>query len=126
QCVRDIRKALGHEAQDIVKTVPRRGYIFAVPVERTASSSVGAPAGRPVRPALAGLIALCLLLFGAAGVWFWAGRGSPEGTPAFARDARMTVVVLPFDAGGEADETGWLGEGLADDIMFALSRFRDI
>jgi len=32
QCVRDIRRALGDESQAILKTVPRRGYIFAVKV----------------------------------------------------------------------------------------------
>jgi DNA-binding winged helix-turn-helix (wHTH) protein len=32
QCVRDIRRALGDERQQILKTVPRRGYIFAAPV----------------------------------------------------------------------------------------------
>ena len=32
QCVRDIRRALGDESLAILKTVPRRGYIFAVKV----------------------------------------------------------------------------------------------
>jgi adenylate cyclase len=32
QCVRDIRRALGDDRQSIVKTVPRRGYIFAANV----------------------------------------------------------------------------------------------
>ena len=38
QCVRDARKALGDEAQTLVKTVPKRGYLLAaeaVPVEPT-------------------------------------------------------------------------------------------
>ena len=39
QCVRDVRKALGDEAQQVLKTVPKRGYLFAaeaVPAETTA------------------------------------------------------------------------------------------
>src|SRR5437660_3720755 len=28
QCLREVRRALGDEAQQIIKTVPRRGYIF--------------------------------------------------------------------------------------------------
>ena len=32
QCVRDIRRALGDEAQPVIKTVPRRGYVFAADV----------------------------------------------------------------------------------------------
>ena len=39
QCVRDIRKALGDEAQQLLKTVPKRGYLLAAevtPAETTA------------------------------------------------------------------------------------------
>ena len=32
QCIRDIRRALGDEAQRILKTVPRRGYMMAAEV----------------------------------------------------------------------------------------------
>ncbi|MFO1037242.1 MAG: AAA family ATPase [Geminicoccaceae bacterium] len=34
QCVRDIRKALCDEAQQLLRTVPRRGYLFAAAVDR--------------------------------------------------------------------------------------------
>ncbi|HEY6122398.1 MAG TPA: tetratricopeptide repeat protein [Pyrinomonadaceae bacterium] len=33
QCLMDVRRALGDDAQQIIKTVPRRGYIFEKPVE---------------------------------------------------------------------------------------------
>jgi Tol biopolymer transport system component/DNA-binding winged helix-turn-helix (wHTH) protein len=32
RCVADIRKALGDESQRLIRTVPRRGYLFAAPV----------------------------------------------------------------------------------------------
>ena len=41
QCIRDIRKALGDEAQQLLKTVPKRGYLLAAevtPVEATAAA----------------------------------------------------------------------------------------
>src|SRR5262245_65820012 len=34
QCVRDIRRALSDEAQTLLRTVPRRGYLFAAEVSR--------------------------------------------------------------------------------------------
>src|SRR6185312_12121647 len=34
QCVHDIRRAFGNEAQNLLRTVPRRGYLFAAPVSR--------------------------------------------------------------------------------------------
>src|SRR5205085_769388 len=33
QCLIEVRRALGDDAQQIIKTVPRRGYIFEKPVE---------------------------------------------------------------------------------------------
>jgi TolB-like protein/DNA-binding winged helix-turn-helix (wHTH) protein/Tfp pilus assembly protein PilF len=37
QCMMEVRRALNDEAQQIIKTVPRRGYIFDRPVSDTAS-----------------------------------------------------------------------------------------
>src|SRR5213080_355899 len=37
QCLREVRRALGDEAQQVIKTVPRRGYIFDRPVSDNAS-----------------------------------------------------------------------------------------
>ena len=46
QCVRDIRRALGDEAQVIVRTVPRRGYIFTA----KAIAGQSPPEGQPTPP----------------------------------------------------------------------------
>ena len=47
QCVRDIRRALGDDTQAIIKTVPRRGYIFAANVNVGRDQSVGEIFKRP-------------------------------------------------------------------------------
>ena len=53
QCIRDIRGALGDEAQQLLKTVPKRGYIFAAEV-----APVGAiPAAARVERRLAAILA---------------------------------------------------------------------
>ncbi|MEO6391006.1 MAG: winged helix-turn-helix domain-containing protein [Pyrinomonadaceae bacterium] len=83
QCLKDVRRALGDEAQQIIQTVPRRGYIFRkevsetgpniyteetssvhIVIEETAESNSGALLYEPsfsrngtVQPALAGAIA---------------------------------------------------------------------
>jgi class 3 adenylate cyclase/predicted ATPase len=57
QCIRDIRRALGDEAQRLVRTVPRRGYLFAAEVSRIEPIKVSpreepqASAGQPAAPA---------------------------------------------------------------------------
>ena len=48
QCVRDIRRAIGDDAQRILKTVPRRGYLLAADVAMTCD-----PVAGPLPPGLA-------------------------------------------------------------------------
>ncbi len=50
QCVRDLRRALGDETQTIIRTLPRRGYIFTPEVTRASglpSSDRFAPSAQP-------------------------------------------------------------------------------
>ncbi len=44
RCISDVRRALGDEDQQIIKTVPRRGYLFDLPVSPLAVSSGDGPA----------------------------------------------------------------------------------
>ena len=51
QCMVELRRALADRSQEILKTVPRRGYIFLAPVtiqRDEAASSPGAPALPPI------------------------------------------------------------------------------
>ena len=45
QCVKEVRRALGDEARRLLRTVPRRGYLFAAEVSRAAAMP---PATAPV------------------------------------------------------------------------------
>src|SRR4051812_1077697 len=45
QCVHDIRRAFGDEAQGLLRTVPRRGYIFTVEVSRSSANALDAGGG---------------------------------------------------------------------------------
>jgi TolB-like protein/Tfp pilus assembly protein PilF len=50
QCVKDVRQALGERAQDLVKTVPKRGYILDVAVS---NGSPELPLPLPSKPSIA-------------------------------------------------------------------------
>lgn len=116
QCIRDVRRALGDDGAALIRTVPRRGYIFDAPVE----SLQGRPPGsaRPNRRRLL-FTALALVLVSAlAAAWFL--RPDP------AAGRQITVAVLPFAAVGPDEGQAWLGEGIAEDIMTELSRFTDL
>src|SRR5215213_4685298 len=47
QCVHDIRRALGDEAQGLLRTVPRRGFLFAAEVSRASAVSPVLPGDEP-------------------------------------------------------------------------------
>lgn len=59
QCLVELRRALGDEAQACLKTVPRRGYVFTAevsdspPSPATADAGPARPASRPRRAAIA-------------------------------------------------------------------------
>lgn len=49
RCISEVRRALGDESQEIVKTVPKRGYLFDLPVE-AADAAAGREAVGDERP----------------------------------------------------------------------------
>jgi TolB-like protein len=57
QCVHDVRRALGDSTQELIRTVPRRGYLFAVTAEAKPAAQGESPATQqpaaPDRPTLA-------------------------------------------------------------------------
>src|SRR5262245_19530487 len=141
QCVRDIRKVLGDDGERFIKTVLRRGYMFVAetapltaeepaaaalaPADHAGAAAVHAGVRRlargiGVRGRIAPIAALAaiIVLVGVAAAWALGWLGRPPATT----ETRLTIAVLPFDAQDE----DWLGDGLAEDIMTAVSRFRDL
>lgn len=133
KCIGDIRAALGDTCQTIVKTVPRRGYIFTESVaesradpetvgpEPGAAATAGtAPekASRP-NPSRRLLVSAALLLMACGGsltIWSLTRMASPAPGPA-------SIAVLSFSSvEGDAGRKH-LGDGLSEDVTTALSRF---
>lgn len=94
RCISDIRAALDDRRQRIVKTVPGRGYVLAVPIEPVQGN--GAVPGHPAASSHA--------------------PGSAPGQP--------SIAVLPFaNLSGRSDEH-FLADGFTEDITSALSRIQ--
>lgn len=145
RCISDVRHAIGDSAQTIIKTVPRRGYLFAamvtpdaaayspVPAPEDAAQAVApepAPAPTPdpqpsvprasPRRAAALIVAVVVLAIAAAAV-SWRLHAAGPATP-----DSPSVAVLPFAESGAGSDGGYLSEGLAEDLTANLSRFREL
>lgn len=152
QCIKDIRDALGDDDHSIVKTLPRRGYMFAAEVTDGAlatapadlwpdQASIAAPATtRGPRPRWArNALAVCaaLLLFG-GGAWWLRDRAAAPPTdsapaPASADAAssvevhsKPAIAVLPFVSLSESSKDDYFADGLTEDIISALGRFAEL
>jgi adenylate cyclase len=138
QCISDIREALGDEEQAVLKTVARRGYLFAPVVETVNTPSLSDrpvatgrdPAvkavGRPVVTylSIAGLVAVLVV----GGTW-WIDRNetTPDRPSADAGlPARASIAVMPFVALGSGDTDEYFARGLTEDLIAALGRFADL
>jgi DNA-binding winged helix-turn-helix (wHTH) protein len=134
QCIRDIRKVLNDDGEQFIRTVQRRGYMFVAETLPLAADA-SAPSQTPAAVASSGgriagglelkgqtvpiaALAAMALVAGALAAWAlgWLDGRSP------ATETRLTIAVLPFATQGE----DWLGDGIAEDIMTAVSRFRDL
>lgn len=108
QCVMDIRRALGDQSQSVLRNVPKRGYELVLPCH-------------PVRSRLPVTLALAVLaLLAGLGALWWAL--APEPAPV----RQPAIAVLPFDDMSADRSLGYLGRGVADDIIAMLARSPDV
>lgn len=143
QCVKDIRDALNDGEQRIIKTVPRRGYLFAAEVSSGAAPNerVTAPADQPdgsrwhpKKLGLAAAVALIALalLFGrqliddsrAPGTTVAHLNRTNERSQIAAQ--RQSIAVLPLASLADHARDDYFADGLTEDIISALGRFSDI
>jgi TolB-like protein/DNA-binding winged helix-turn-helix (wHTH) protein len=110
QCITEIRKALGDDKHLVIKTVPKRGYVF----EPRAPEAVRRPNQdhRRIAAALAGFLFIAL----AATYFAWPSASRAE-------FYRPGVAVLPFNNLSGNAQWDKLADGLTEDAITDLSRF---
>jgi TolB-like protein/DNA-binding winged helix-turn-helix (wHTH) protein len=120
QCISDVRKVLCDDGQRFIKTVPRRGYVFVADVGVDAAAPPPAAHGKRRRSgARAAGWAVALVMVSALAVWAFTwqtDRSNPQ---------RLTIAVLPFASIGPTNDRHF-SDGLAEDVITAISRFRDV
>jgi DNA-binding winged helix-turn-helix (wHTH) protein/TolB-like protein/tetratricopeptide (TPR) repeat protein len=133
QCISELRAALGDGDQRLIKTVPRRGYLFdALPLDmppaREADGTDASPGlsrnSSPVPhrgslPWLVTLAAMCAVVIAAA-LWF----GLAQRTQGNAVASRNTITILPL-AGTGSENAVDLAEAVTEDLTIEVSRLPD-
>ena len=115
-CLSDIRRALHDQSQTMIRTIPRRGYIFDVPVTTSDAPSRGNLTSRLLRRPIA---AVLVLVLGVASVWWWFGNRDVE-VPVTV--APHSIAVLPFlDMSPEQDQA-YFADGISEEILNLLAR----
>src|SRR5690606_17469070 len=128
QCMIDVRRAIGDDARQTIRTLPRRGYVFAAPVIESSPSTHDAiappqPAARDKRgpwPLAAGTV----LLLAAAAAWWLLPFDSPAETDQASR--LNHIAVLPFADMSEAGDHGYFSDGIAEEILNLLADSPDL
>ena len=113
QCVRDIRKALGDDGSRLLRTLPKRGYLLAVEVTAPTVPAAGMRVDRWVAASLA-----AVAIVGLAGAIWWFRPDEPR--------ERAAIAVLPFENLGGDAATGRFADGITEDVITDLARFRDL
>jgi adenylate cyclase len=122
RCISEVRAALEDTSQTMVKTVSKRGYIFAGPVSLLEDGAPGQMpiAGRKFRRAgwMLPLLGLAAVLVVASVIWSTMPRRPAAASP------RLSLIVLPFMNLSADSAQDYLGDIITEELTTALSRLR--
>jgi DNA-binding winged helix-turn-helix (wHTH) protein len=133
QCISEIRRALGDAGRDLVRTVPRRGYMIVLPERSPTQAETPVVANLPKAAGYRHPRVVIPALFGAAILILWSSwtLAKQVGAPSAALPVPVTVsrgptvAVLPFEnSTGDATQDP-LAEGLTQGMISALGRFSE-
>jgi DNA-binding winged helix-turn-helix (wHTH) protein/TolB-like protein len=133
QCISEIRRALGDAGRDLIRTVPRRGYMIVLPDRSVAQSGTPIVTTRPpiawrqysiAIPVLLG--AAILILVGSWTLTKDAGSRAPPlpGPTIVSRGPTVAVLPLANDTGDARQDT--LADGMTQGMISALGRFGEL
>ena len=123
KCLIDIRRAIEDRTQQLIKTVPRRGYIFDAPVASedlpALQETVAAQRARAafIRP---WILAAAFGVVASIAVWLGSVATQGDGVPQPAAET-PAIAVLPFVDLSEAQDYEYLADGVAEEILDLLA-----
>lgn len=123
KCIADIRRALSDDSQEIVKTVPRRGFLFQPEVRPSDPLSGASPFPKPARARVLRVRPVILLAslaaFGLAGL-----LGSTRWREFLfgPRPAFEAIAVLPFESLSTGPNQQYVADGMTEALITNLGQ----
>jgi len=136
QCLVDVRRAIGDKRQRIIRTVPRRGFIFDVPVvESDGTVQVDDPQFQPsasphprdpVRMSRGALLAAAVAVVAAAAIWWGSTTRTVDGDAPLRASAALappnSIAVLPFVNMSPEQDQEYFSDGISEEILNLLAQ----
>jgi len=133
QCIVEIRKAIGDRSRTIIRTVPKRGYIFYPPEPNpgVTSGSRSANSNNLTNGVGYAGFALAAIAVIVIAVLFASQFTTRENNNPIAAgfDTSMSpnsIAVLPFADMSEAQDQQYFGDGIAEEILSKLTEYPDL
>jgi TolB-like protein/DNA-binding winged helix-turn-helix (wHTH) protein/Flp pilus assembly protein TadD len=115
-CVTDIRRALHDQSKKALRTIPRRGYIFDLPVTASDTPSRTMFASRWPRW---GLVTALVLVLGVAATWWGFGDRAVK---VLATTAPPSIAVLPFADMSPNGDQEYFADGISEEVLNLLAQ----
>lgn len=123
QCLIEIRRAIGDETREVVRTVPRRGYVFELPVQEAGAVPPAETSAATIAPLLPRRWLLAALAVAAVAVLAWWGVArKPADVPGAAAARANSIAVLAFADMSEGRDHEYLADGVSEEILNLLTR----
>jgi TolB-like protein/DNA-binding winged helix-turn-helix (wHTH) protein/tetratricopeptide (TPR) repeat protein len=119
QCIVEIRRAIDDPDRERLRTVPRRGFVFEMPVSEVAEDA------RPPLKALYGrhvswsIAAIATLAAGVAVFWLLPDRD--VSVPPDTAVRKPSIAVLPFSDMTDGQDKQYFADGVAEEILNHLA-----
>jgi TolB-like protein/DNA-binding winged helix-turn-helix (wHTH) protein/Flp pilus assembly protein TadD len=131
QCLVEIRRGLGDDGRALIRTVPRRGYVFDVSVNAVTDEAPPVPVVAQALSRSTGnrsrwLAMAAIVLMGAGTLW-WAASRSPERARELPGPAAgVAIAVLPFTDLSDGQDQQYFAEGLSEEILNLLAQLPEL
>jgi TolB-like protein/DNA-binding winged helix-turn-helix (wHTH) protein len=143
QCLVDLRRVIGDESQQFIRTVPRRGYIFDSPVvdsedaaqpdneeaHPSASPRTQSPVSLRRRALVRAALAIPIALVLAWGIWWGVTTRESADAPLYRNNAQAphnSIAVLPFIDLSPEQNQQYFSDGVSEEILNLLAQAPDL